>query len=31
MSVLLEVEDLTRHFNVRRGVVLGKTVGVRVS
>jgi oligopeptide transport system ATP-binding protein len=28
LSPLLEVEDLTRHFNVRRGLVLGKTVGV---
>ena len=28
MSVLLEVEDLTRHFSVKRGLVFGKTVGV---
>ena len=28
MSALLEVEDLTRHFNVKRGLVFGKTVGV---
>jgi oligopeptide transport system ATP-binding protein len=28
VSVLLEVEDLVRHFSVRSGLVLGKTVGV---
>ena len=28
MSVLLEVEGLTRHFSVKRGLVFGKTVGV---
>jgi len=28
MTLLLEVEDLTRHFSVRRGLVFGKTVGV---
>ena len=28
MSALLEVEGLTRHFNVKRGLVFGKTVGV---
>ena len=28
MTVLLEVEALTRHFKVKRGLVLGRTVGV---
>ena len=28
MTALLEVVGLTRHFDVRRGLVLGKTVGV---
>ena len=28
MSTLLEVEGLTKHFNVRRGLIFGKTVGV---
>ena len=27
-SPLLEVEDLTKHFNVRQGLVLAKTIGV---
>jgi oligopeptide transport system ATP-binding protein len=27
-SVLLEVENLTRHFAIKRGLVIGKTVGV---
>ena len=26
--MLLEVAGLTRHFNVKRGLVLGKTIGV---
>ena len=28
MTALLEVEGLTRHFNVKRGLIFGKTVGV---
>ncbi|HEV3246306.1 MAG TPA: ABC transporter ATP-binding protein, partial [Beijerinckiaceae bacterium] len=28
MTPLLKVEGLTRHFNVRRGLVLAKTIGV---
>ena len=28
MSALLEVEDLTKHFTVKRGLILGRTVGV---
>ena len=28
MSALLEVVGLTRHFNVKRGLVFGRTVGV---
>ncbi|HSZ94258.1 MAG TPA: dipeptide ABC transporter ATP-binding protein [Acetobacteraceae bacterium] len=28
MSALLEVQDLTRHFDIKRGLVLGKMVGV---
>jgi oligopeptide transport system ATP-binding protein len=28
MTALLEVEGLTRHFNVKRGLVFGRTVGV---
>ena len=28
MMPLLEVADLTRHFNVRRGLLFGKTIGV---
>ncbi len=28
MSALLEVEGLTKHFTVKRGLVLGRTVGV---
>jgi oligopeptide transport system ATP-binding protein len=28
MTALLEVEGLTRHFDVKRGLIFGKTVGV---